>query len=145
MLKITNEKISAQDAIDAVSTDDAGAIVTFLGVVRNNSEGRRVRYLELEAYHKMAESEMAQIADEIYRKWNLDNVAIIHRVGKLSVGEAIVAIAVASPHRREAFEACQYAIDRLKEIVPIWKREFWADGVSEWVRVEGQEGKKAKE
>jgi len=133
MFKITTEKISVQDAIDAVSTDEAGAVVTFLGVVRNNSEGRRVRYLELEAYPKMAVSEMTRIADEIHQKWGLDGVAIIHRVGKLSVGDAIVAIAVASPHRKEAFEACHYAIDRLKEIVPIWKREFWEDGESEWV------------
>jgi len=134
MFKITNEKISVPDVIDAVSTDDAGAVVTFLGAVRNNSEGRRVRYLELEAYHKMAENKIAQIADEIYKRWGLDRVAIIHRLGKLSVGEVIVAIAVASPHRREAFEACQYAIDRLKEIVPIWKRECWEDGDAEWVR-----------
>ena len=133
MFKITDEEISAQDVIDAVSTDDAGAVVTFLGVVRNNSEGRRVRYLELESYHKMAEDKIDQIADEIYKKWGLNRVAIIHRVGKLSVGEVIVAIAVASPHRKEGFEACNYAIDRLKEIVPIWKREFWADGDSEWV------------
>jgi len=81
----------------------------------------------------MAVSEMTRIADEIHQKWGLDGVAIIHRVGKLSVGDAIVAIAVASPHRKEAFEACHYAIDRLKEIVPIWKREFWEDGESEWV------------
>ena len=140
MFTITDEKISVQDAIDAVSTDDAGAVVTFLGVVRNNSEGRRVRYLELEAYQKMAESEMGRIADEIHQQWELDRVAIIHRVGKLSVGDAIVAIAVAAPHRKEAFEACHYAIDRLKEIVPIWKREFWEDGESEWV----SGGRKAK-
>ncbi len=77
---------------------------------------------------------MKDIADEIYSKWGLDKVAMMHRIGRLEIGEVIVAIAVASPHRKEAFEACQYAIDRLKEVVPIWKREIWQDGTEEWVK-----------
>ena len=134
MFKIVESEISIQDVIDAVDTPKAGAIVTFAGVVRNNTEGRMVRYLELEAYPPMAEKKMKEIADEIYSKWGLEKVAMLHRVGHLEIGELIVAIAVASPHRNKAFEACQYAIDRLKEVVPIWKREVWEDDTEEWVK-----------
>ena len=134
MFKIVESEISLQDVIDAVDTPESGAIVTFVGVVRNNSKGRMVRYLEFEAYQPMAEKKMQDIADEIHSKWGLDKVAMLHRVGRLEIGEVIVAIAVASPHRHEAFAACQYAIDRLKEVVPIWKREVWQDGTEEWVK-----------
>jgi molybdopterin synthase catalytic subunit len=134
MFKIVESEISVQNVIDAVDTPEAGAIVTFEGVVRNNSKGQMVSYLEFEAYQPMAEKKMKEIADEIYSKCGIDKVAIIHRVGHLEVGEVIVVIAVASPHRAEAFKACQYAIDRLKEIVPIWKREVWEDGTEEWVK-----------
>ncbi|MBC8234971.1 molybdenum cofactor biosynthesis protein MoaE [bacterium] len=134
MFKIVESEISIQDVIDAVDTPEAGAIVTFAGVVRNNTEGRMVRYLEFEAYPPMAEKKMKEIADEIYSKWGLEKVVMLHRVGHLEIGELIVAIAVASPHRNKAFEACQYAIDRLKEVVPIWKREVWEDGTEEWVK-----------
>ena len=82
----------------------------------------------------MAEKKMAEIAQEISDKWGLDRVAMVHRVGKLEIGEVSVAVAVASPHRKDGFEACQYAMDRLKQIVPIWKREVWADGEAEWVK-----------
>ena len=134
MFKIVESEISIQDVIDAVDTPEAGAIVTFVGVVRDNSKGRMVRYLEFEAYQTMAEKKMREIADEIYAKWGLDKVAMLHRVGRLEIGEVIVAIAVASPHRNEAFTACQYAIDKLKEVVPIWKREVWQNGAEEWVK-----------
>ncbi|MBM3242855.1 molybdenum cofactor biosynthesis protein MoaE [Candidatus Poribacteria bacterium] len=134
MFKIVESEISIQAVIDAVDTPGAGAIVTFAGIVRNSTRGRRVRYLEFEAYPPMAEKKMKEIADEIYSQWGLDKVAMIHRVGRLEIGEVIVAIAVASPHRDKAFEACQYAIDRLKEVVPIWKREVWEDGTEEWVK-----------
>ena len=134
MFKIVESEMSVQDVINAVDIPEAGAVVTFEGVVRNNSKGRIVRYLEFEAYPPMAEKKMKDIADEIYSKWGLDKVAMMHRIGRLEIGEVIVAIAVASPHRKEAFEACQYAIDRLKEVVPIWKREIWQDGTEEWVK-----------
>ncbi|MFQ6039940.1 MAG: molybdenum cofactor biosynthesis protein MoaE [Candidatus Poribacteria bacterium] len=134
MFKIVESEISIQDVIDAVDTPEAGAVVTFVGVVRDNSKGRMVRYLEFEAYQPMAEKKMREIADEIYAKWGLDKVAMLHRIGRLEIGEVIVTIAVASPHRNEAFAACQYAIDRLKEAVPIWKREVWQDGAEEWVQ-----------
>ncbi|RKU13884.1 molybdenum cofactor biosynthesis protein MoaE [Candidatus Poribacteria bacterium] len=134
MFKITSEEIELGDVIRAVEAGDAGAIVHFLGVVRNNTEGREVSYLEYEAYPPMAEKKMAEIAEEIHEKWGLDRVAMIHRVGRLEIGEVSVAVAVASPHRKEAFEACHYAMNRLKQIVPIWKREVWADGEEEWVK-----------
>ena len=134
MFKITSEEIELGDVIRAVEAGDAGAIVHFLGVVRNNTEGREVSYLEYEAYPPMAEKKMAEIAQEIQEKWGLDRVAMIHRVGRLEIGEVSVAVAVASPHRKEAFEACHYAMNRLKQIVPIWKREVWVDGEEEWVK-----------
>ncbi len=133
MFKITRKVIKVEDVIRAVETDDAGAIVHFLGTVRNNTEGREVSYLEYEAYLPMAEKKLAEIAQEIYKKWGLDRVAVIHRVGRLEIGEVSVAVAVASPHRKDAFEACHYAMNRLKQIVPIWKREVWVDGEEEWV------------
>jgi molybdopterin synthase catalytic subunit len=134
MFKITGEEIELGDVIRAVEAGDAGAIVHFLGVVRNNTEGREVSYLEYEAYPPMAEKKMAEIAQEIHEKWGLDRVAMIHRVGRLEIGEVSVAVAVASPHRKDAFEACHYAMNRLKQIVPIWKREVWTDGEEEWVK-----------
>ena len=134
MFKITSNEIELGDVIRAVEAGDAGAIVHFLGVVRNNTEGREVSYLEYEAYPPMAEKKMAEIAQEIHEKWGLDRVAMIHRVGRLEIGEVSVAVAVASPHRKEAFEACHYVMNRLKQIVPIWKREVWADGEEEWVK-----------
>ena len=82
----------------------------------------------------MAEKKMAEIAQEIHEKWELDRVAMIHRVGRLAIGEVSVAVAVASPHRSDGFEACKYAMDRLKQVVPIWKREIWEDGEEEWVK-----------
>ena len=134
MFKITSDEIELGDVIRAVEAGDAGAIVHFLGVVRNNTEGREVSYLEYESYPPMAEKKMAEIAEEIHEKWGLDRIAMIHRVGRLEIGEVSVAVAVASPHRKEAFEACHYAMNRLKQIVPIWKREVWADGEEEWVK-----------
>jgi molybdopterin synthase catalytic subunit len=134
MFKITTETITGAEVREAVEGPDAGAVVVFLGTVRNNTDGRAVKCLEYEAYPPMAEKKMAEIAQEVSEKWGLDRVAMIHRVGKLEIGEVSVAVAVASPHRKDAFEACKYAMDRLKQIVPIWKREVWADGEAEWVK-----------
>ena len=134
MFKITGEVIDSQSVIRAVEADDAGAIVHFLGTVRNSTGGRRTLYLEYEAYAPMAEKKMAEIAQEIQEKWRLDRVAMIHRVGRVEIGEVSVAVAVASPHRSDGFEACKYAMDRLKQVVPIWKREVWEDGAEEWVK-----------
>ena len=134
MFKVITEVTTGEEVREAVEGPDAGAVVLFLGTVRNNTDGRPVKYLEYEAYPPMAEKKMAEIAQEISDKWGLDRVAMVHRVGKLEIGEVSVAVAVASPHRQDGFEACKYAMDRLKQIVPIWKREVWADGEAEWVK-----------
>jgi molybdopterin synthase catalytic subunit len=117
---------------EAVRTDADGAVIVFYGVARRYSRGRDVVHLEYEAYPEMAEKVMAQIGDEMKSRWPISNVAIVHRTGVLEIGQASVAIAVSAPHRGEAFAAAQYAIDRLKQIVPIWKKEVWSDG-SQWI------------
>ncbi len=134
MFKITTDVITGAVVREAVEGPDAGAVVLFFGTVRNNTDGRPVNCLEYEAYPPMAEKKMSEIAQEISDKWGLDRVAMVHRVGRLEIGEVSVAVAVASPHRKDGFEACKYAMDRLKQIVPIWKREIWADGEAEWVK-----------
>jgi len=129
--RVTDEEIRLQELIDEVRDEEAGAMVTFLGTVRRHSRGREVQHLEYEAYPEMAERKLEEIGQEMQERWGV-RVAIVQRVGHLEVGEASVAIAVAAPHRREAFEAARYAIDRLKEIVPIWKKEFY-EGGEEWI------------
>ena len=129
MYRITTEPIDIEALYQAVLRDRDGAVVTFHGVVREYSDsGRVVRYLEYEAYPEMAEAQMRAIGAEIKRRWNIDDVAMVHRIGRLEIGEASVVIAVAAPHRGEAFDACEYAIDTLKATVPIWKKEVFADG-----------------
>lgn len=130
--RVTDEEIRVQELIDEVRSEEAGAIVLFLGTPRRRSRGREVEYLEYEAYPEMAEAKLREVGREIKERWGLDRVAIVQRMGRVDLGEASVAIAVAAPHRREAFEAARYAIDRLKEIVPIWKKEVW-EGGEEWI------------
>lgn len=131
MVQVTEQPIDVGRVIASVAGDDAGGTVVFLGTVRNESEGRAVSLLELEAYVPMAERKLAEIAVEAQASWGA-RVAIAHRIGPLQVGEVIVAIAAACPHRAEAFAACRYAIDTLKDVVPIWKKEHGPDG-AEWV------------
>ena len=114
-------------ALQAVDPGD-GALCLFLGVVRNENGGQRVLHLEYEAYEDMALPLLEEIAAEARRRWPVTVVRIVHRLGRLEIGETSVAVAVASPHRAEAFEACRYAINTLKATVPIWKKEFYADG-----------------
>lgn len=137
VFRIVDEPLDASALAEYVRTDECGAVCTFLGVARRFSRGREVVHLEYEAYPEMAERKMRQIAEEIRERWDIERVAMLHRSGELAIGEASVAIAVASPHRREAFEACQYAIDRLKTIVPIWKKEVWSNG-EQWIGWEGE-------
>lgn len=129
--EVTAEPLSADAVIKKVSNPYAGAIVTFVGTVREFTHGQRTVLLEYEAYPEMAVKKMAEIAAEIEAKWPGAQVAISHRIGTLDIEEASVVIAVATPHRAAAFEAGRYAIERLKQIVPIWKKEVWEDG-SEW-------------
>ncbi len=126
--EIVTTPIELNDLLAKVAAPRAGAISTFLGVVRDNSLGRKVLYLLYEAYPPMAIKEMQKIEEELRRRWTLEKIAITHRIGRLEVGEASVAIAVSSPHRREGIEACHYAIDRLKQTVPVWKKEYWEGG-----------------
>ena len=132
VFEISDGPLSLDSLAAAVGQDTSGAIATFLGVVRGYARGRQVRYLEYDAYPEMALAKMRQIGEEIRARWPVDRVAIVHRVGRLGIGEASVALAVSSPHRHEALQACAYAIERLKEIVPIWKKEVWSDG-AEWI------------
>ncbi len=129
MYKITTEPIDADVVRQAVEHARDGAVVVFHGIVRARSDdGRGTRYLEYEAYPEMAEARMRAIGAEITRRWGIEDVAMVHRIGRCEIGEASVVIAVASPHRGEAFAACEYAIDTLKSSVPIWKKEVFADG-----------------
>jgi molybdopterin synthase catalytic subunit len=114
---------SVQDAAQG----GAGAVVTFLGTVRNLSLGHEIEYLEYQCYKPMAEREMRRIMDEVRERWG-SACSIMHRVGRLQVGEASIVVAVAAPHRKEAFAACHYAVDRVKESVPVWKKEVATDG-----------------
>ena len=132
MFDVTDQPIFLEPLVKAVSRSSSGAIATFLGVVREQTRGRHVLYLEYEAYREMAIPKMREIADEVRQKWQVDEIVMVHRIGHLKIGDASVAIAVSAPHRHQALAACAYAIDRLKEIVPIWKKEVWTDG-EEWV------------
>ena len=125
---ITENPIGPDARFDEVRDDRDGAVVTFCGIVRNHSGNEETDHLVYEAYPEMAEKKMAEIGAEVMARWPVGDIDIAHRVGKLEVGEISVLIAVASPHRGEAFEACRYAIDRLKETVPIWKKEVGPDG-----------------
>jgi molybdopterin synthase catalytic subunit len=137
MFKIVEGPIDEVRLEESVRTDADGAVLVFRGVARKYSRGREVVHLEYEAYPEMAEKVMAEIGDEIKTKWEVSQVAIVHRTGVLKIGEASVVIAISSPHRAEAFAAGQYAIDRLKQVVPIWKKEVWSDG-SQWIGWEHQ-------
>ena len=129
MYMITSEPIDTDAVYRAVLQDRDGAVVVFHGVVRDHSDGGRgVHYLEYEAYPEMAEAQMRAIGDELRARWAVQDVAMVHRIGRVDIGEPSVVIAVASPHRGEAFDACEYAIDTLKATVPIWKKEVFADG-----------------
>jgi molybdopterin converting factor subunit 1 len=130
--RVTEEPLDPQRLVDLVRRDESGAVALFYGVVRNNSRGRRVLYLEYDAYPSMAVKKMRQVAAEVRSRWDITDVAISHRIGRLEIGETSLLVAVSAPHRREAFEACHYAVDRIKEIVPVWKKEVWEGGES-WV------------
>jgi len=136
LFEVTADRLSVEQVAGRLADPAIGAVATFVGVVRNETDGREVRYLEYEAYPDMAEETLRQIGDEVRSRWRtIREVTIVHRVGRLEVGEIAVVIALSAAHRPEMFDALHYAIDRLKEIVPIWKKEVWTDGM-EW-RSEG--------
>ncbi len=127
-VQLLDRPLDPAEALRFVESPEAGGIVQFVGAVRNQTQGRRVVRLEFEAYAPMAVSEMRKIAEEAGHRWPLLAIAIHHRMGVLDIGQLPVVIAVAAPHRKEAFEACQFAIDTLKQTVPIWKKEIFEDG-----------------
>jgi molybdopterin synthase catalytic subunit len=133
MIRLTHEPIDHAALTEQVRRPGCGAVVTFLGTVRDLTEGLVTTTLEYEAYPSMAEKKLAEIEAETRARWPIGDIALVHRLGRLEVSEISVVVAVSCPHRAQAFEACRHAIDRLKEIVPIWKKENWADGRSEWV------------
>jgi molybdopterin synthase catalytic subunit len=129
---VTSEPLDASALLRLVDAPGMGAVATFLGLVRDHNQGRRVRHLVYESYEALAERALARIIDEVRDQWPATTLAIHHRIGRLEIGEASVAIAAASPHRADAFAACRYAIERVKQIVPIWKHEYF-DGGDVWI------------
>jgi molybdopterin synthase catalytic subunit/molybdopterin converting factor small subunit len=130
--RVTEEPLSLEAVVAEVADERAGGVATFTGTVRRQSRGREVERLEYEAYAEMAQDVMARLADELLGTYDLCAVAIHHRVGRLEIGEASVVIAVSAPHRQDALAACREAIDRLKETVPLWKKEVY-EGGEEWI------------
>jgi molybdopterin synthase catalytic subunit len=132
IFRITKEEIEVNEVVDTVVHPHAGAINTFIGTVRELTNEKRTLYLEYDAYIPMAEKKLKQIGDEIDSRWKEARVSIVHRIGRLEISDIAVVIAVSTPHRADSFEASRYAIERIKEIVPIWKKEHWEDG-EEWI------------
>ena len=132
MFEITAEPLDPGPLVEAVRRDESGAIALFYGVVRNENLGRNVLWLEYDAYPEMAIKKMREVADEVRAKFPVTGVGVLHRIGRLEIGETSLLVAVSSGHRKEAFEACHYAVDRIKQIVPVWKKEVF-EGGEEWV------------
>jgi molybdopterin synthase catalytic subunit len=133
MIKLTFDEIDYHSLTESVRSDQSGAVVLFLGTVREMTHGRQTVALDYEAYPEMAEAKMAELVQNAREKWPIDKVGVVHRLGHLELGDISVAVAVSCPHRNQAFEAGRFLIDELKLVVPIWKKENWADGSTEWV------------
>ena len=132
MVEITESPLNPESVTARVRKSSSGAVVTFLGTTRDTTEDRRVLHLEYEAYRPMADKKIVEIVEELRRRWGVEDAAIAHRIGRLDIGEISLVVAVASPHRKEAFAACQRAVDLIKRTVPIWKKEFF-EGGEVWV------------
>jgi molybdopterin synthase catalytic subunit len=133
MIRLTTESIDAAALLDRARSPEVGAVVLFLGTTRELTGGRRTVTLDYEAYGPMAERKLAELEAEARKRWPLIDCKIVHRVGRVPLAEASVAIVVSTPHRADAFAAGQWLIDTLKQEVPIWKREEWDDGATEWI------------
>jgi molybdopterin synthase catalytic subunit len=131
--RITDRIIQGEALLDEMRVETSGAIATFHGIVRKPSRGRDVLYLEYSSYESMALKVLEQIGDEIYQSMQVDKVMLVHRTGRLNVGETTILTAIAAPHRKAALEGCSYAIERIKQILPVWKKEVW-DGGEEWIQ-----------
>ena len=138
MIEITHRRLDPEQVTQQDKQDTNGAVVTFLGATRDNFEGQRVLKLEYEAFEEMALKKLEEIRQEIMAEFGIEDIAIAHRIGPVDIGEISLVVAVASPHRKEAFFACHKLVDRLKETVPIWKKEVYEDG-SRWVACEDHE------
>lgn len=132
MLKLQSEPLNLEPLLEWVSDPSVGAVSTFAGVVRDHNLGKQVLYLEYEGYEPMAVAELERIVAEAHERWKLHRIAVVHRLGRLEIGETAVLIAVSSVHRRESIEALHFTIDTLKQRLPIWKKEYWVDG-SMWL------------
>jgi molybdopterin synthase catalytic subunit len=128
LYRLVHEAIPVEEIVGGVKAAEDGAVVVFDGIVRNHSGGRRTLHLDYEAYESMALAKMHEIGAQIREKFAIHRIAMVHRLGRLEIGETSVLIAISSPHRQAAFDACRYAIDTLKRVVPIWKKEYFADG-----------------
>lgn len=132
MVTLTHQPIDFATLTESVRHNGCGAVCLFLGTVRDLTGDEATAFLEYEAYPPMAEKKLAEIEADVRKRWPVGDIAIIHRLGRLAVGEVSVAVAVSTPHRAEAFDACRYAIDTLKEVVPIWKKDISPSGSGEW-------------
>lgn len=130
--QLTNQPIQTEPLLDTMRVDTAGAIATFHGIVRRPSRGRDVLYLEYTAYEPMARRVMEQIGAEVYEQFAVDKVLIVHRTGRVEISETSILIAVVAPHREAALQGCSHIIERVKQILPVWKKEVW-DGGEEWI------------
>ena len=133
MIRLTEHEIDTSEVLRDAMSPEAGAVVLFLGTARRSTDGKVTEALVYECYARMAEKKLAELEGEARNKWALEECVIVHRLGRLQIGEVSVAIAVSSAHRQGAFESGRWLIDRTKQVVPIWKRECWADGTQEWV------------
>jgi molybdopterin synthase catalytic subunit len=140
MFRLTREAIDYGALTESVRSPRSGAVVLFLGTVRDLTGEHVTAFLDYEAYAPMAEKKLEEIEAEVRKRWPVGGVAMVHRLGRLDVGEVSVAVAVSCPHRGDAFDACRYAIDTLKELVPIWKKENAPDGTGEWVHQSSKPG-----
>ena len=133
MVLLTDKVIDCDEALRAVGSNAAGAVVMFLGTTREFTGDRQTESLDYECYEDMARSELENLKRQAAQRWPIVRCVLVHRLGHLELGEASVLVAVSTPHRRDAFEAAQWLMDRIKEDVPIWKKENWTDGTTEWV------------
>lgn len=130
---VQSDPIEPQQVLAHVGSDEDGAVLLFLGVVRNHADGRSVRGMHYESYETMASGVLREIADEAAEKLGTDRLSVVHRTGELAIGEVSVAIAVSSPHRAESYDASRYVIEEIKKRLPVWKKERYADGETSWV------------
>jgi len=138
MIELTYDTLDPEKITAAVRRDTNGAVVTFLGTTRDNFEGKSVLTLEYEAFDEMALKKLEEVRQEMMAEFGLEQLAISHRIGTVGIGEISLVVAVGSPHRKEGFYACHKTVDRIKEVVPIWKKEVYQDG-SRWVACEDHE------